>query len=306
MTSNSNQSLWNVWGTSASSVWAVGGGGSALYYDGIRWQARPTPQEVQSDTLTSLSGTGDGNVFATGVNFSSDGAGTSVIRFNGTSWSFLGRIALAYRPSCVAAYGDNDAFVWGRTNAAGGAARDDIGVLYRVTGGVATLVMSTPVPFFSVQLTQCGIRVFSPTDIVATGQAQVLRLDSVAKTATPIGTLSSNQNGALWAQDTNNLFISLAMNAQQWTGGPTWTNLNTGLNGVLLALSGTSTSRVFAAGWASAGGGVQAGTVLFWDGLGWTVEAIPSGLPRLQGVWASPPDGRVFAVGANGSIVTGP
>jgi hypothetical protein len=305
MTSNSNQSLYGVWGTSASSVWAVGGGGSALYYDGIRWQARPTPQEVQSDTLVSLSGTGDGNVFASGVNFSSTGSGTSIIRFNGTSWSVLGRIALAYRPSCVGAYADNDAFVWGRASAAGGAARDDSGVLYRVTGGVATLVMSTAVPFFS-NLERCGIHVFSPTDIVATGQAQVFRIDSVAKTATPIGNAAlSSQNGALWAQDTNNLFITLGTNAQQWTGGPSWTNLNTGLNGVLLGLSGTSASRVFAAGWA-AGGPTQVGTVLFWDGLGWTVEAIPSGTPRLQGVWASPADGRVFAVGINGAIVTGP
>jgi hypothetical protein len=48
------------------------------------------------------------------------------------------------------------------------------------------------------------------------------------------------------------------------------------------------------------------GTVLFWDGLGWTVEAIPATTPRLQGIWASPSDGRVFAVGINGAIVTGP
>ncbi len=65
----------------------------------------------------------------------------------------------------------------------------------------------------------------------------------------------------------------------------------------LAALSGTSSSRVFAAG-AAYLPGMQLGTVLFWDGVGWTVEAIPAATPTLYGVWASPlPEGRVFAVG---------
>ena len=147
MTSNSNQSLYAVWGTSASSVWAVGGGGTALYYDGIKWQARPTPQEVQGDRLVSVSGTADNNVFAAGV-LEQHASGTSVIRFDGTSWSYLGRIPVAqtYPVGCVGAYATNDAFVWGRTAAPGGAAKDDTGTLYRVTNGVATLVMATSVP----------------------------------------------------------------------------------------------------------------------------------------------------------------
>ncbi len=301
MTSNSNQSLTSVWGTSASSVWAVGQRGTALYYDGIRWQARPTPTEVQNDTLASLSGTGDNNVFAVGTP-TSTGSGTSVIRFDGTSWSFIGRITLAGQnyAACVAAYADNDAFVWGRV------VGSDQASLYRVTNGVATLILTTTAQFFQNQ-SQCGIRVFSPTDIVATAHAQVFRIDSVAKTATAIGSTALNsQTGALWADNTNTLFITFAQNVQRWTGGPSWTNLTTGLSGQLLAISGTASSRVFAAGWA-AGSGTQLGTVLFWDGLGWTVEAIPAATPRLQGVWASPlPEGRVFAVGVTGTIVTGP
>jgi hypothetical protein len=307
MTSNSNQSLYSVWGTSASSVWAAGGGGTALYFNGIQWQARPTPQEVQGDTLTSLSGTGDNNVFATGFPTSTS-TGTDVIRFDGTSWSFLGRIpvAVTFRPSCVGAYADNDAFVWGRTGTSGGAAANDTATLYRVTNGVATLVMSVAAPFFQNQ-SQCGIRVFSPTDIVATAHTTVFRIDSVAKTATPIGSTALNsQTGGLWAASTNNLFITFGANAQQWSGGPSWTNLTTGLNGTLLAVSGTSANRVFASG-SAVSGAVLVGTVLFWDGLGWTVESIPAATPRLQGIWAAPqPGGQVFAVGINGTIVTGP
>jgi hypothetical protein len=304
MTSNSNQILMSVWGTSASSVWAAGGGGTALYFDGIRWQARPTPQEVQSETLSSLSGTGDNNIFAVGTS-SSSGTGTSVIRFDGASWSFLARLPIAsvYRPACVGAYADNDAFVWGRSSGSGSS---DVAALYRLTGGVATFVMSVSAPFFQNQ-TQCAVRVFSPTDIVVTAHTQVLRIDSVAKTSAAIGTGSLNsQTGALWAAGTNDLFITVAANAQRWTGGATWTNLTTGLNGTLVAISGTSASRLFAAG-AAFFPGMTLGTVLFWDGAGWTVEAIPAATPRLYGIWASPlPEGRVFAVGSNGTIVTGP
>jgi len=300
MTSNSNQSLYSVWGTSASSVWAVGAGGTALYFNGIQWQSRPTPQEVQRDTLQSLSGTADNNIFAVGTPNSGTIAGTSVVRFDGTSWNFLGRIAVSgqYMAACVAAYGNNDAFVWGRIS--GGS--DDAGALYRITNGTASFIMSLSAPAFSMQ-SQCGLRVFSPNDIVATAHTQVFRIDSVAKTAVAMATY---QSGALWADATNDLFIIYGPNALRWTTGPTWSNLTTGLNGALAAISGTSTSRVFAAG-AAYLPGTQVGTVLFWDGLGWTVQAIPSGTKSLQGVWASPlPEGRVFAVGLSGAIVTGP
>jgi hypothetical protein len=304
MTSNSNQSLWSVWGTSASSVWAVGYGGTALYYNGIQWQARPTATQVQGDVLTSLSGTSDGNIFAVGTaGLSSIDAGTSVIHFDGTSWSFFGRIpiAAANRASCVAAYGDNDAFVWGLAYP-----NSDMGALYRVINGVANLIMTVPATAFSNQ-SQCGIHVFSPSDIVVTANTQIIRIDSVAHTSAVIGSGSiPGTTGALWADLTNDLFVTLAANAYRWTGGPTWTSLTTGLNGALAALSGTSTNRVFAAGGASSPG-MTVGTVLFWDGLGWTVQALPSATPRLQGIWASPlPEGRVFAVGINGTIVTGP
>jgi hypothetical protein len=47
--------------------------------------------------------------------------------------------------------------------------------------------------------------------------------------------------------------------------------------------------------------------VLFWNGIGWTVQSLPAATPRLNAVYASPlPQGRVFAVGNVGTIVTGP
>ena len=167
------------------------------------------------------------------------------------------------------------------------------------------MVMTVSAPNF-VNQSQCGIRVFSPSDIVATASSQVFRIDSVAKTAVALGSAFLSQNGGLWAANMSDLFVTSGASAQHWTGGPTWTNLTTGLNGSLAALSGTASSRMFAAG-AAFFPGMTFGTVLFWDGLGWTVEAIPAMTPRLQGIWAAPqPGGQVFAVGISGTIITGP
>ena len=306
MTSNSNQTLYGVWGTSGSSVWVTGYNGTALYYNGIQWQARPTPTQVQYDSLVSVSGTSDSNVFAVGTpgQQSFDQYTTSVMRFDGTSWNFIGRISVGgqYRAACVGAYADNDAFVFGYVLGTGG---NDGASLYRVTNGTATLVGGAASLGFSNQ-TQCGIHVFSPSSIVVTGNQQVYLINTVAKTTTTLGTTSIGQGGALWADSTSDVFIISGSNVEQWSGGPSWNGLTTGFSGTLGGVWGTSTNRVFATGWYNTTTATF-GEVLFWNGVGWTVQTLPAGTGRLLGIWASPQaDGRVFAVGSNGTIVTGP
>jgi hypothetical protein len=306
MTSNTTQLLYGVWGTSATSVWAVGAGGTALYYNGIQWQARPTPTEVQADNLVSVSGTSDSNVFAVGTPGPSsfDAYTSSVIHFDGTSWSYLGRIPIGDRskPACVAAYADNDAFVWGYVLQSGTGQPS----LYRITNGTATHVGGGSSPGFGNNTTECGIHVFSPSNIVATGNFAVIKDDIVGNTSVSLGTASITQGGALWADDPNDLFITVGGNVDQWTGGPSWGGLTTGLNGTLTGLSGTATNRLFAAGGNNTTT-ANVGTVLFWNGIGWTVQSLPAATPKLYAVYASPlPQGRVFAVGSAGTIVTGP
>jgi hypothetical protein len=305
MTSNTNQRLMSVWGTSASSVWAVGLGGTAVYYNGIQWQVRPTPVDVQSDMLSSLSGTSDSNIFAVGNSTQTSNVGGAILHFDGTSWSEFGRVPVGgeLHAVCIGAYADNDAFLWGYLI---GSSQNETGVLYRVTNGTATQIMGVGAPGF-YNATQCGIQVFSPTNIIVTSQTQVFQLDSVAKKATALGTASLlGQGGALWADASNDAFISFGANVERWAGGPSWANLSTGLNGALNAVSGTASNRVFAAG-QNYTTTANVATVLFWNGIGWTVQSLPAGLPSLWGIWASPlPQGRVFAVGTGGTIVTGP
>ena len=305
MTSNTTQTLYSVWGTSATSVWAGGLGGTAVYYNGIQWQVRPTPTGLQNDILQSMSGTSDSNIFATSNPTNTANTGAAILRFDGTSWTSFGRLQVGgeQHATCIAAYAENDAFFWGYTI---GSSQNETASLYRVTNGTPTLIITVGAPGM-YNATQCGIQVFSPTNIVATAQTQVFQIDSVAKKATAIGSASLlGQGGALWADAPNDLFINFGANVQQWTTGPTWANLSTGLSGVVNALSGTASNRLFAAG-QNFTTTANLGTVLFWNGVGWTVQSLPGATATLYGVYASPlPQGRVFAVGSNGTIVTGP
>jgi hypothetical protein len=283
MNSNSNRFLYSVWGSSPSSVWAVGDAGTALYFNGSVWQSRPTPTQVQSSTLLSVHGTSASNVFAIGDR--------KLIRFDGSQWNFVsavnaGGTSSSGLPSCVYAYGDNDAFIWG-----GG------GNLYRVTNGTPSLVASSTAQFGLLH--QCSIQVFSPTDIVMTGTG-IFRYNG--STIDPIGVPSRN-GVALWASATNDIFIAYYGNVERWNGSM-WQNLSPGLDGALFGIAGTATDRVFAAGFAGQVAPAYA-TVLRWDGVGWTTEPLPMMVPELHGVWAAP-SGEVFAVGAAGAIVRGP
>jgi hypothetical protein len=200
--------------------------------------------------------------------------------------------------TCIYAYADNDAFFWGYTI---GSSQNETGSLYRITNGTSTLIMTVGA-LGMYNATQCGIQVFSPTNVVVTGGLYVFQIDSVAKKATAIG----GSSGALWGDAPNDFFVNSGANVQQYTGSPTWANLSTGLNGALYALSGTSATRLFAAG-QNYTTTANVGTVLFWNGLGWTVQSLPAATAALYAIWASPlPQGRVFAVGGAGTIVTGP
>lgn len=69
--------LWAVWGSSATSIWAVGDGGTIVHWDGTTWSLQPSGTSV---TLYGVHGTGDRDVWAVGE------AGTT-LRWNGTAWS---------------------------------------------------------------------------------------------------------------------------------------------------------------------------------------------------------------------------
>ena len=79
MTSNTLKSLYAVWGSSGSDVFAVGDSGTIMHYNGSTWS------KMSSSTIKSLYavwGSSGSDVFAVGD------SGT-IMHYNGTTWSSM-------------------------------------------------------------------------------------------------------------------------------------------------------------------------------------------------------------------------
>ena len=96
MTSNTTQSLRSVWGASATSVWAVGQGGTIVHFDGLQWQVQALPAAAKGALLTAVHGTAVNNVFAIAETTSS---AQLLLRFNGLQWSVAATIS-GNGPTC--------------------------------------------------------------------------------------------------------------------------------------------------------------------------------------------------------------
>jgi hypothetical protein len=293
MNSNSNTDLYGVWGTSASSVWAVGDGGAILYYNGAIWQTRSSPV---TEVIVSIHGSAPDNIAALAF---SDGYDSQldVLRYDGTSWTKLGSVNNTYyaNTSCLFTYGPNDVFVYSTYwDIAGQASK---GQLHRIKNGVVTqLLANGPVSGES----GCGLWVFSPTNVLI-GAIDVQKWDGTQLTA--VGSGSPYSNG-LFAFSPTSVFAK--GNPPTYWDGQSWSNLTTAFQGTVTGLHGTSASRIFASAYYYSGATQSDfGAALFYDGLGWTQEALPSGTLSLNGIWAAP-TGEVFAVGNHGTIVKGP
>ena len=81
--------------------------------------------------------------------------------------------------------------------------------------------------------------------------------------------------------------------------GTSWQNQATGVAGSLVRVTGRTKALAF---------GVVLGAaphVVRYQNAGFTEETLPQGTGLLQDIWMAP-NGRTFAVGDNGTIVSGP
>jgi len=285
MTSNSNSDLYAVWGSSASDVWAVGHGGTALHYDGTRWSAKSSGTAYD---ITSIRGTSASNIFAITGGYS----GGDLLHYDGTSWTTV-KSDLGFDTDVrlgVAAVGPDEAFVSGSVNY-----EDNDMLVHYKDGAVSASAQSTGTGWFFIDEGSPSLWAFSGSDVWSAG-GNVYTWDGTTTGALQAtGTYGAV---AIWASSEQDVFASTSANVNHWDGTQ-WTLLNTGLTGTITGLWGTSGARLFA----SAIGSTQ-GYVLSYDGSGWVQESIPTST-GLNAIWAAP-TGEVFAVGYQGTIVEGP
>ena len=287
-----------VWGSSASSVWFVGSGGTIARWDGSSFALEPP---ATTYTLNAIWGSGPENVWAVST--------PDVILRRGASgvWEKV-------TPAETAVYRIQSVLfrtVWGPRDGsavfAGGdrlsSGSPEIQIWRSSTAKVAWTGLSE-IP----QLTVQGIWGSSPDDVWAvgfignTGGAAFHRIaskdmDNPDWTMTDIQ--SSTVLNSVWGSGPNDVWaVGRQGTIRHYTGGAArWDVVDSPTTQDLNAVWGTGPSDVWIAG--------DGGTLLHWDGSKWRrlVASYPIGKnPNLYGIWASGPT-DVWAVGASGTVL---
>ncbi len=305
MTSNTGNQLWSVWGSSASAVWAIGAQGTMVFYDGSHWEVRTSPSEALGKDLYAIHGTEADNVFML--------AGSALLHYDGMTWTQVVDLATAQlgdeNLSGIFATGDadNDVYVSAIVYTSGQVTPS----LYVVDGtGTITPLVTGLDP--DGQFAECyspsnSVWEFSPTDVLFAG-CYVREWNGTAVSA--LGSSANVAAERMWGANPSSVFgIAYTIDGggdevSIWDG-VSWTTTPTGLNGYLNSVWGVSSSQVYFAGF---DGTNNDGAIIYYDGLGFTNETLPAAAKQLEldGIWADPATGEVFAVGGNGLILKGP
>ena len=250
MSSSTSQSLYSVWGSSASDVWATGVGGVAVHYVGGQWSVESPPS---TGLIWSVSGTAANNVYAIDSN-------GSVFRFDGASWSTTSWTAGGIYDQCLFVDGTGSAWIGGLQSSPFTMA------LFRATSSVAQVATSSVGDV--INSGACGVWAVSPTDVWLSGTSLV-HYDGASLTA-----VSGVPATSIWAYGANAVFAGADSSVSIWNG-TTWTPSNTGTNGSIEGISGSAPNRIFVA--IDQVTGNSSGEVRSYNGTGWTNEPNPDG-----------------------------
>jgi len=301
--------LTDVWGPSPDNLFATGGGGIVMRYDGQKWRLTHTPV---TENLNAIWGTDASHVWAVGV----DGV---ILFFNGSSWT---------RQNSPTDKSLND--VWGNW---------DMDV-YAV-GHEREIVHYDGVAWDTMAVANGNEILYSlwgnsVHDIYATGLGKNL-LHFNGSSWGEVQTNASFALNAVWGTGPSDVFAVGGGGAAVHWDGLEWNNIDIGDGLFPNTLWGTGTSDVYAMGSASGSGR----NAFHWDGLSWspvethTVDGIkgvfgagnevvavgqagmilrksgaefvpePGGLTAdFEAVWVSPDGSRAFAAGDQGTIMS--
>jgi hypothetical protein len=275
-------SLASIWGTSGSSVFAVGGscsGQVALRYDGSAWGQLPAScQGASWGGYASVWGSSASDVFATLRNTLPMRMGGYLDHFNGQNWNVAVYVVpcgnsigmLCAGPHGVWSSSPNDAFVVA-----------DSGIIAHYDGTSWTSLPS------GTRQALAGVWGEGPGGAVfAVGSGGIiLRYDRSTWNVQASGTTQSLN--AVWGTSSNDVFAVGAGGTILHYDGTSWTSQNSGSTQALYAVWGGEGNSVFAVG--------DASTILHYDGTKWTTQTTTADM-KLRGIWGSSPT-NLFAVG---------
>lgn len=279
--------LWSVWGSSATDVWAAGDAGALVHFTGGSWQSVLSPT---SAALRGLWGSGPDAVFAVGE------AGT-VLRYDGTKWRPLALPASQPRriTTLYGASGQGPSDVW--FVGAGGVALHYDGVA----------MTEVPTPDIGTLRAVASLSAASTYAVASLGAGiELLRYDPVAKSFSLLTTIATpSEPTALWGSADSDLFIGGSGGEIYHYDGAAVTTVHPKSSYGINALWGRG-AQVFAVGdvqytdVVTRDITVRKGSFLMWNGTAF-VEVAGAPQAGFLGLWGSGP-GDVFLVGSSGTI----
>jgi hypothetical protein len=306
-------SVLGMHGSSASDVWAVGGGGLIGHFDGKQWRRMANPGNANGQ-LNSVFAISPTDVYAVGL-------GTpKILHYDGTSWTKVFDFPTNQSAFQVKALSSNSVWVTGAPGSLvhwDGATWTTIpgpsGAVFRAlwvfsdtdiliggqVAGQSTVWRYDGSTFTPTAVPAVGsifsFAAFSPTNVVATdGSGNVLGFDGTSWTLTH--TLPTAQVGFIWAESPSNIYLSgyNGPNPVYRYDGAVWSTTGSPMP-TLAEVWGTSASNVYAVG--------NSGTILHNTGGGWFGEATGIATPHfVSGIWGSS-SRDIWAVGNLGTSI---
>jgi serine/threonine-protein kinase len=280
--------LQGVWGSDAANVWAVGGKGALLYFDGAEWDYALPPEasrhensRLGSTGLDAVWGTGRTNVWAVGS------IGT-ILHFDGSEWRDVSPEITRDRLRSV--WGSGPADIW---------AVGDRGTILHFDGDAWTEDAASGTTDDDLY----GVWVGDRANAWAVGEsATIFRYDGTAWTEVSTD-LTTEWLYAVWGSALNDVWAVggggtiLRFDGTAWADATPLKRTRTGdvvpaHSHLLSGIGGTGPTDI----WIAADY-----TVLHYDGSSWTDET-PDQRHRLRHLWALR-NGDVWAVGWWGEML---
>ena len=300
-----------IWGNSPTSVWAVGDGGTVLFWDGTSWTSQTSGTTLD---LFAISGSNASNVWAVG-------ATSTIIKWNGTAWitqsapngvnDDLNGVWAANNNNTVIAVGaqgrvlrtTNSGATWSNfdsntpntvtLHSVWGSAANSIWIVG--TGGTVRFYNGTAwgAQTSGVTTTLFGISGANATNIWAVGQGgNIVRFDGITWTNQPSDT-NQSLNGIHVVDTSNIVAVGTRKSSTRWNG-TTWS-----------ATQSQFPAITFTDVWASDDDKAwftnTNGLIIRWNGT--TFANTTSGVnTSLTAIWGYD-DANIWAVGAAGVIL---
>lgn len=272
MSKVSAANLLGIWGSSPDSVFAVGSGGTILFYDGKAWTSM---KSGTTNTLHAVWGSSGNDVYAVGNN------GT-VLHYDGSTWKAVD-VTVNYDLYNIWGSSADDIFASGSQ----GSVLHFDGSSWNSESGTTTE------NFF-------GIYGLSSNNVLTVGNNQDIYGNTIGVIFQYNGknwnTMTSNAKVSLlgvWGISDKDIFAVGMSGTILHFDGNKWSTMGSNQTVDIHCIWGISGNTVFAAG--------DNGVILYFNGSGWS-QMDSRTTEDLHGIWGSAGDG-FFAVGANGFIL---